>query len=704
MKLPELGEVFEGRYVLVKVLGRGGFAAVYLAEDQEVERNVAIKILAPGEDGYGGALAARFMREARVLAGLRDPHTITMFDFGTSATGLLFMVTQYIEARDLKEVLAQEGALPQDVVVHVLLQICSALTEAHAAGILHRDLKLGNILIHEYAGDPYQAKLIDFGIAKAVADSPEGESLTRTGAFVGTPRYMAPEALCGEELTTSSDIYSLGLVVYELLVGEPAVNAKDTRMMLVQALSEEPLLLPPTVPVAPWFRHIVERMLARRPENRFPSAEEVAVAIEAGLDGLDSLPPGPGPVHHPPPLPPGATGGFLPAGQAAATLPESPYVGAPPLPPSATKKPSPWIAFAGIAVLLAVLVGAVVSLTSATKRGVYSAPAAPPAAVTAPIIEEPLPPTETLQPAADPPDLGGTASAADLGSDDPRPDTGPAIENSPISGCGQPPPFEGEQLLATSVEGVQRQWHVRLPDGYDPNVPHRTMILFHNAPFNGAHALEDYGMQGIADEQGLVLLAPTSATTFKAWSNAEDYEFVERAYEETFKILCLDPQWIYGVGVGSGGRAVERIGCHMKMSGVVGSGYREKRSFKMCEFEAPLPTMHIRGREDRNTPSLGGANCQGNNVFSDKEHRDRWLKAFGCSTDAGSTPFDVGPKGTCQQWACDTPFVTCSVEGGHFWPGMKDDIAIPTCYSDRSKFPYQATVWRFLEQHGRPIE
>ena len=153
MELPAPGQLFQRKYKLQEVLGRGGFAAVYRATDVEIGRDVAIKVLAPGEDGYSSGIASRFMREARVIGGFQDPHTITMFEFGRSDDGLLFMVFEYVKGQDLSKAIRTRGPMPQEDVVHILGQVLQSLREAHAAGVLHRDIKPANILVYDYMGD-----------------------------------------------------------------------------------------------------------------------------------------------------------------------------------------------------------------------------------------------------------------------------------------------------------------------------------------------------------------------------------------------------------------------------------------------------------------------------------------------------------------------------------------------------------------------
>lgn len=280
---PVPGEVFEGRYRISRLIGSGGFARVYYAVQEDLGRDVAIKVLMPAQasDGpqYSEKLVRRFNQEARMVSRLRDPHTITMFDYGETLSGLLYMVFEYIEGRSLSQIVHEDGALAAERVVKVLEATLSSLQEAHAYGVLHRDIKPGNIMLFDYLGRPDQVKLLDFGIAKSLSDKVPGKDITADGALVGTPRYMSPEQIRGQELGPSSDIYSLGLVAYEMLTGHKAIDSNSSVTIIGQQLDSVPFRLPEDAPVSPALREIVDRMLAKDRDIRFDTAEEVLEAL-----------------------------------------------------------------------------------------------------------------------------------------------------------------------------------------------------------------------------------------------------------------------------------------------------------------------------------------------------------------------------------------------------------------------------------------
>lgn len=286
---PVPGEVFEGRYRISALIGSGGFARVYSAVQEDLGRDVAIKILMPAtsSDGnhYSEKIVRRFNQEARLVSRLRDPHTITMFDYGETDNGLLYMVFEYIEGRSLSQIVHEDGAIEPSRVVKVLEATLSSLQEAHAFGVLHRDIKPGNIMMFDYLGRPDQVKLLDFGIAKSLSDKVPGKDITADGALVGTPRYMSPEQIRGQQLGPASDIYSLGLVAFEMLTGYKAIDSNSSVTIIGRQLDSAPFSLPEEIEVPDGLREIVNRMMAKQMETRFETAEEVLDALRDFREG-----------------------------------------------------------------------------------------------------------------------------------------------------------------------------------------------------------------------------------------------------------------------------------------------------------------------------------------------------------------------------------------------------------------------------------
>lgn len=295
--LPHPGDMFAGKYRIDSVLGKGSFSHVYKAMVDEVDRAVAIKVLKPvyneqGVPSYSPQLEARFLREAKLLSELQDPHTIRLYDYGRSDGGLLFMIFEFIDGRDLAEVLL-EGRLNPDRAVHILTQVLESLREAHLHGIVHRDIKPANILIYTYLGDPDRAKLLDFGVAK---DLDAALQLTTRNMRIGTMRYMSPEQVRGDIVTPASDIYALGLVLYEMLVGCKAIETDDMNLVSLFHLRPDRIPIPANVVMPLGLRMALARMIAKAPDARFADASAalnaiLAIDMSPGLAVDDEDPP-----------------------------------------------------------------------------------------------------------------------------------------------------------------------------------------------------------------------------------------------------------------------------------------------------------------------------------------------------------------------------------------------------------------------------
>jgi serine/threonine protein kinase len=267
-----LQDATAGEYEIFTELGRGGMAAVYLARDLALNRRVAIKVMAPGLL-LGPGMMERFKQEAITVASLQHVHIVAIY--GVRQIGdLHFFVMQFVPGRTLEGVLRDVGALPIPVVRAWLFQIGSALGYAHRRGVIHRDIKPGNILLNADG----EAIVTDFGIAK-VAESP---NQTQTGTVVGTPVYMSPEQCYARELTGASDQYSLGVVAYEMLVGRPPFSGSSFALMRAHTDTPPPPLHATRPDVPPAMEAAVMRMLAKTPEERFPSLADALVSLGAG--------------------------------------------------------------------------------------------------------------------------------------------------------------------------------------------------------------------------------------------------------------------------------------------------------------------------------------------------------------------------------------------------------------------------------------
>jgi hypothetical protein len=269
-----------GSYRLVAQLGQGGMGEVWRAEHRMLARDAAIKLVRAGPDASGREVMARFEREAQTTAGLRSPHTVQLYDFGRSDDGAFYYVMELLEGFTLEEIVRRFGPLPAGRVVHLLRQVCHSLAEAHAAGLVHRDIKPGNIFVSRYAGDPDFVKVLDFGLVKTLAAS--ATDLTQSGLLAGTPAYMPPEMALGRPVDGRTDLYALGAVGYTLLTGLPVFERKTALETIHDHASTVPV--PPSkriaTPVPPGLERVLLDCLAKEPDERPESARALDVRLE----------------------------------------------------------------------------------------------------------------------------------------------------------------------------------------------------------------------------------------------------------------------------------------------------------------------------------------------------------------------------------------------------------------------------------------
>ena len=277
-----IGELLAGRYELQDVAGSGGMSSVYRARDTVLERTVAIKIL---HEQYSDdpEYVERFRREARALAQLNHPNIVTVIDRG-EFEGRQFIVFEHVEGENLKELVDREGQLPVDRALAPVHQVARGLDFTHDHGVIHRDVKPHNVLIDEDG----VAKVTDFGIARSL-DPADG--LTETGTLLGTSEYIAPEQASGARVDERSDQYSLAVVLYELLTGEPPYTGDNFMAVAMKHIQQPvPRVRDVRPDVAPRIDAIVARAMAKRPDDRFPSTEAMMAALEAAQAGRDSAP------------------------------------------------------------------------------------------------------------------------------------------------------------------------------------------------------------------------------------------------------------------------------------------------------------------------------------------------------------------------------------------------------------------------------
>jgi predicted Ser/Thr protein kinase len=272
-------EVIAERYELEGLVGSGGMSSVYKARDRLLERRVALKILHP-HHASDADFVERFRREARSVAQLSHPNIVTVIDRGDD-DGRQFIVFEYVEGENLKEVVTREGPLPLRRALELALQVGDGLAFAHSNGLVHRDVKPQNVLMN---GDD-QAKVTDFGIARSIDVD---VSVTQTGTVLGTSAYIAPEQASGGEITPQTDVYSLGVVLYELLAGEVPFPGESFVAVAMKHINDPPPnLLERRPETPPRLAAAVERALAKEPRQRFASMDEFVAELSACLAELE---------------------------------------------------------------------------------------------------------------------------------------------------------------------------------------------------------------------------------------------------------------------------------------------------------------------------------------------------------------------------------------------------------------------------------
>lgn len=316
-----IGTTIAGRYRIERLVGRGGMGRVYRALQLPLRRAVAVKILSPEFQARDPQFVRRFFLEAASAAKLSHPSSITVFDYGESEAGELFIAMEYLPGQPLSRVISREGLFSPERVLAVSMQICRALREAHGKGIIHRDLKPGNILLMDQGDDGDLVKVLDFGLVKLF--SPGGDEadgldvdtdpdmqggLTKAGMFLGSPKYMSPEQIQGHELDPRTDIYSLGVLMYQMCTGHPPFEGPSSVDVIYRHVNEPaPSVAAGGGSTAPEVEQIIRRCLAKRPEDRFPDMGALLVHLkdahrlvtgssvaETGFGiSLDTLRPGP---------------------------------------------------------------------------------------------------------------------------------------------------------------------------------------------------------------------------------------------------------------------------------------------------------------------------------------------------------------------------------------------------------------------------
>lgn len=279
-----IGKTIDGKYLVQSVLGEGGMAVVYKANHVQMERTVVIKVM------QGWLLSnknsvERFERECKLTAKLNHPNIVSVYDVGSIDGKEPYLVMEYIKGEALADKIHNQGALPYATTANIIIQMCRGLQEAHSIGIIHRDLKPDNVLLQHKSDRPDWVKIVDFGISNLVHGS---KRLTKTGRMVGTPEYIAPEQLKDRPIDIRTDLYAMGIMMFEMLTGKVPFEGESAESILMKHLLEEP---PPISEVRPDileagnpFEPIIMKLLRKEPDERYQTAVELRLDVEQALN------------------------------------------------------------------------------------------------------------------------------------------------------------------------------------------------------------------------------------------------------------------------------------------------------------------------------------------------------------------------------------------------------------------------------------
>lgn len=641
------GDIFDRHYRVEHKLGQGGFAEVWLATELASSRYVALKVLTPDQGkSYAASTRARFEREVQILARLRDPHTVQLLTYG-DCDGRLYLVFEYIPGRDLTEVLAEHGRLEPREVVHMMRQVLASLREAHNAGLVHRDLKPANLRVAEDESDPLAVRVLDFGIARATDDS--HPSITRTGELIGTPRYMSPEQLMNATLTPASDLYSLGMIAFELLAGSEALQGERLGDQLDRLRSGHLFSAPQLDHVGALYA-VIQKMTARRVEDRYPRAAAVLAALDHAapsrqVAGDDSHPAVPGHARNASPFRAGLA----------------------------------WVGLAVVALVF--VVTAAVRPTSSSDSDEVS-PNIPSAILTSETRSSP-------ELGAAEPDLIDL-DRADLGASDLEQEAhASGADEFASAGCGRQPDFSGEGYIGDVL--------TYLPKGYDPQFAHPTIILFHPDFVRPEELFAASGFARYADRDRAVVVVPQDEGVLgsQVWGDREASAVrIRRIYRDLSAMLCLDRSRTYMVGHSDGASVAQPMSCEPWITATAINGYSPNDDGKLCPIARPIVWLHP--TRSPNVPNDGSPNCNGKRKLTSGQVREILRERNGCR----GRPTDESSHhgSTCQRWACDVPLEFCEIDGGSAWPGTEESFLFDLkCGKNPAPdFPIGDHIWRSL--------
>jgi len=290
---PLVGATVAGRYKVIKLLGEGGMGQVYLAEHSAIEKRIALKVLR-AEYAHKGEIVTRFQQEAISASRIKHPNVLDVFDFGQLENGCFYLAMEFLEGNDLADELQRSRVLTPPRALPIAMQICRALSAAHAKGVVHRDMKPENVFLQRTGDGEEIVKIVDFGIAQLKPSNEEAAAqsahrrLTRTGMIFGTPEYMAPEQASGKHADLRCDIYAVGIILFELFTGSVPFTGDTFLGVLAKHLNDVPPAMQAVYPglqLSPELEAVVLRTLAKDPTHRYQTMNELAAALAATPEG-----------------------------------------------------------------------------------------------------------------------------------------------------------------------------------------------------------------------------------------------------------------------------------------------------------------------------------------------------------------------------------------------------------------------------------
>ena len=285
---PLLGRVIADRFRIVSLIARGGMGKVYKAEQAPLGRICALKVLNPNYNGDADPeFHRRFFREASITSRITHPNSVTIFDYGKTDDDVYYMAMEFLDGQTLHHALRDVKTMHEERVGRIAQQMCRALREAHALDVIHRDLKPANIFLMRHGDEDDFVKVLDFGLVKHLSERPE-EQLTQTGLFMGSPKYMAPEQIQGGHVDARTDVYSLGIMMYEMLAGKVPFERPTSVNILMAHVGEPPppmRAVNPNLVCSPAFEELVMRCIAKDPNERYVSMDAVLQGIKLAHGG-----------------------------------------------------------------------------------------------------------------------------------------------------------------------------------------------------------------------------------------------------------------------------------------------------------------------------------------------------------------------------------------------------------------------------------